>query len=42
VSPTARTVAEVALATEIMAGDDPRDPQWVRGPIRIRMGPPPR
>ena len=33
--PMARTVAEVALALEVIAGDDPRDPQWVRGPIRV-------
>jgi amidase len=33
VSPIARTVAEVALATEVMAGPDSRDAQWVRGPI---------
>lgn len=33
VSPTARTVAEVALATEVIAGEDSRDPQWVRGAI---------
>lgn len=35
VSPTARSVAEVALALEVLAGDDPRDPQWVRGPIPV-------
>jgi amidase len=35
VSPTARSVADVALALEVIAGDDPRDPQWVRGPIRV-------
>ena len=34
VCPTARTVAEVALALEVIAGDDSRDSQWVRGPIR--------
>ena len=34
VCPLARTVAEVAEALEVIAGDDPRDPQWVRGPIR--------
>jgi amidase len=33
VSPIARSVAEVALTLEVIAGDDPRDPQWVRGPI---------
>ncbi len=35
ISPTARTVADVALAMEVIAGDDDRDPQWVRGPIRV-------
>lgn len=35
VSPTARTVADVALTMEAIAGDDPRDPQWVRGPIVV-------
>jgi amidase len=35
VTPIARTVEEVALATEIMAGSDPRDAQWVRGPIPV-------
>jgi amidase len=34
VCPLARTVAEVAEALEVIAGDDPRDPQWVRGPFR--------
>jgi Asp-tRNA(Asn)/Glu-tRNA(Gln) amidotransferase A subunit family amidase len=34
VCPMARSVAETALALEVIAGDDPRDPQWVRGPIR--------
>ncbi|MEK7847372.1 MAG: amidase family protein, partial [Chloroflexota bacterium] len=33
--PIARTVPEVALALEVLAGDDPRDPQWVRGPIKV-------
>jgi amidase len=33
VSPVARSVAEVAMTLEVIAGDDPRDPQWVRGPI---------
>jgi amidase len=33
--PIARTVGEVALALEVLAGDDPRDPQWVRGPIKV-------
>lgn len=34
ICPTARTVADVALALEVIAGDDPRDSQWVRGPIK--------
>ena len=34
VCPMARTVRDVALALEAIAGDDPNDPQWVRGPIR--------
>lgn len=33
ICPMARTVHEVALALEVIAGDDPRDPQWTRGPI---------
>jgi amidase len=33
ISPIARTVAEVAVATEVMAGQDWRDAQWVRGSI---------
>lgn len=35
VTPITRTVAELALVMEVIAGDDPRDPQWVRGPIRV-------
>ena len=35
VCPTAKTVEEVALTLEVIAGDDPRDPQWVRGPIKV-------
>ncbi len=34
VCPMARTVEDLALALEAIAGDDPKDPQWVRGPIR--------
>ncbi len=34
ICPTARTVRDVALTLEAIAGDDPNDPQWVRGPIR--------
>jgi amidase len=33
VCPLARSVAEVASTLEVIAGEDPRDPQWVRGPI---------
>ena len=35
VCPMARSVREVALTLEAIAGEDPRDPQWVRGPIRV-------
>ena len=34
ICPAARTVEEVAVALEALAGDDPRDPQWVRGEIK--------
>lgn len=30
ICPAARTVEGVALALEVIAGEDPRDPQWVR------------
>ena len=33
ICPTARSVAEVAAALEVLAGDDPKDPQFVRGAI---------
>ena len=33
VCPMAATVEDVALALEAISGDDPRDPQWVRGRI---------
>jgi amidase len=33
VCPIARTVRDVALALEVIAGDDPHDPQWTRGPL---------
>ena len=35
ICPMARTVQEVAQTLEVIAGDDPRDPQWVRGPIQV-------
>jgi amidase len=35
VCPVARTVEEVAVALEVMAGEDPRDAQWVRGPVPV-------
>ncbi|MEQ8964993.1 MAG: amidase family protein [Azospirillaceae bacterium] len=36
ICPTAATVERVATALEVLAGDDPRDPQFVRGPIEPR------
>lgn len=33
VTPIARDVHDAALLLEVIAGDDWRDPQWVRGPI---------
>ena len=33
VCPIARSVREVALALEVIAGDDPKDAQWTRGPL---------
>lgn len=33
ICPLARSVREVALALEVIAGDDPKDPQWTRGAI---------
>ncbi len=33
VCPVARNVRDVAVALEVMAGEDPRDPQWARGPL---------
>ncbi len=35
VTPMGRTVADVAALLEAVAGDDWRDPQWVRGPIAV-------
>ena len=35
VTPIARSVEETALTLEVIAGDDERDPQWVRGPIKV-------
>ncbi len=35
ICPTARTVSEVAVGLEVIAGEDSRDPQWVRGPINV-------
>jgi len=35
ICPAAKTVGEVALALEVLAGTDPRDPQWVRGDILV-------
>jgi amidase len=35
VCPTAKTVGEVALALEVIAGPDRRDPQCVPGPVRV-------
>ncbi len=34
VCPAAKTIERVALALEVIGGTDPRDPQWVRGPIK--------
>ena len=35
VTPIASSVEEVARTLEVIAGDDERDPQWVRGPIKV-------
>jgi len=37
ICPVTRTVSELAEALEIIAGDDDKDPQWVRGPIKIEQ-----
>jgi amidase len=34
VCPMGRSVPDVALLLQVVAGEDPRDPQWVRGAIR--------
>jgi amidase len=34
VTPITRSVSELAQVMEVIAGDDPRDAQWVRGPVR--------
>jgi amidase len=33
ICPCAKNVEDIALALEVISGPDPRDPQWVRGPI---------
>ncbi len=35
ISPVAKTVSDLALLLEVIAGEDRRDPQWVRGPIQV-------
>ena len=35
VTPIAGNVGDVARTLEVVAGDDERDPQWVRGPIKV-------
>ena len=35
ICPAAKTVGDVALALEVLAGEDPRDPQWIRGQIQV-------
>ena len=37
VCPITRTVAELAQALEVIAGDDDKDPQWVRGPLKVEQ-----
>ena len=36
VCPMARTVSDVATTLEVIAGEDVKDPQWVRGPLRTK------
>ncbi len=35
ICPTARNVKDLALALEVMAGEDENDPQWIKGPIKL-------
>ena len=35
ICPITRSVEEAARVLEVIAGDDPKDPQWVRGPIEV-------
>ena len=35
VTPITPSVEETALTLEVIAGEDERDPQWVRGPIKV-------
>jgi len=35
VCPMATNAMDLALTLEVIAGDDPNDPQWVRGPIKV-------
>lgn len=35
VTPLGRSVSDVARLLEVIAGPDPRDPQWVRGELRL-------
>lgn len=35
ICPIAKKVEDVALTLEVIAGDDPKDPQWVRGSIPV-------
>ena len=35
ICPIAKTVEDAALTLEVIAGEDPRDAQWVRGPIKV-------
>jgi amidase len=35
ICPVAKNVSDLAAFLEVLAGEDPRDPQWVRGPIKV-------